>query len=202
MDTSVKETISSSILQRKQSLRELSHKIWSNPELGFQEFVAHNSITEFLSKENFQVEREFVLKTGFRATFENSESLSDNCPNICFICEYDAACEIGHASGHNLLTAAGLAAAIGLKSCIEKNLVKAKVSLFIYLCSSFHIFFEITLNNQVTVVGTPAELCGGGSKIDMIKYGAFNNVDAALMLSPFDKNIASPPAFCLLAVTG
>ncbi|CAD5110943.1 DgyrCDS299 [Dimorphilus gyrociliatus] len=180
MDLTVKDTVSSAIILRKKTLRDLSHKIWSNPEIGFQEHLAHDIITSFLSSENFQVEREFVLKTGFRATYKNSESSADGCPNICFICEYDAACEIGHASGHNLLTTASLAAAIGLKSCVEKNLINA----------------------EVTVIGTPAELCGGGTKIDMIKHGAFKQVDAALMLSPFDKNLASPPAFCLLSVTG
>ena len=33
----------------------LSQKIWSNPELGFQERFAHDVFTQFLSKKGFEV---------------------------------------------------------------------------------------------------------------------------------------------------
>ena len=44
---------------------------------------------------------------------------------------------------------------------------------------------------QVTLLGTPAEE-GLGGKIDLIGYGAFDDVDVAMMAHPFPTNDPSP----------
>ena len=85
-------------------------------------------------------------------------------PNVCVICEYDALPEIGHACGHNLIAEAGVAAGLGVKAYIEKT----------------------GSPGTITVLGTPAEEEGGG-KIALIKRGAFEGIDVAMMVHPAPK---------------
>ena len=47
-------------------LGDLSQEIWKHPELNFEEHRAHQTLTDFFEKRGFPVEREHVLKTGFR----------------------------------------------------------------------------------------------------------------------------------------
>ena len=67
--------------------------------------------------------------------------------------------EIGHACGHNVIAAAGIGAGLALSELAEP------------------------LKGQLRVLGTPAEE-GGGGKVQMIRKGAFEGVDAALMIHP------------------
>ena len=59
----------SKIDQEKTHLKELSHAIWSNPELNFEEKTCHRILTDFLEERGFEVERNYVLDTAFRATW-------------------------------------------------------------------------------------------------------------------------------------
>ena len=78
--------------------------------------LAFQTLTNFLKKEGFQVECNFILETAFRATYG-----SDDGPNVCLICEYDALPGIGHACGHNLIAECGIAAGIAVKAALEVN---------------------------------------------------------------------------------
>ena len=148
-----------------EALSELSEQIWRSPELGFQEHTAHTLLTDFLGSRGFRVQRSFAgLETAFRATFGSGR------PNVCVICEYDALPEIGHACGHNLIAEAGIAAGLGLKAALE--------------C-------EGAPKGMVTIMGTPAEETTGG-KLDLIRAGAFQDIDMAMMVHPSPKDIASP----------
>ena len=103
-------------------------------------------------------------------------------PNVCVICEYDALPDIGHACGHNLIAEAGVAAGLGLKAALES-------------CQD-------QINGRVTILGTPGEEIGGG-KVLLIKYGAFDDVDVAMMVHPSPLNVVFPPflAMCDYRVT-
>ena len=100
------------------TLNKLSQEIWSHPELGYEEHHAHHILTEFLENEGFRVERNFIHKTGFRATYGDIQS-SDGV-NVCMICEYDALPEMGHACGHNLIAECGVAAGLGVRAALDK----------------------------------------------------------------------------------
>ncbi|KAM7307274.1 hypothetical protein ISCGN_010910 [Ixodes scapularis] len=54
---------------RTELLGELGQFIWKNPELGFEETKAHDYITTYLESEGFQVTRNYILPTAFRAEF-------------------------------------------------------------------------------------------------------------------------------------
>ena len=143
--------------------KKISEEIWSNPELDFKEHKAHALLTNFLECKGFNVERSYLgIQTAFRATFGNSAG-----PNVCVICEYDALPEIGHACGHNLISEAGIAAALGIKAALEAHGAP---------------------KGLLTVMGTPAEE-GGGGKIKLIEKGAFENIDIAMMVHPCPANI-------------
>ena len=48
--------------------------------------------------------------------------------HVCFLCEYDAIPDLGHAAGHNLCSEASAAAALAIKRCIQQKKVGGKVN--------------------------------------------------------------------------
>ena len=164
-DRNLKTIASTSIDSSCHELKTVSNELWMHPELGYEEYKAHDLLTNFLEKKGFTVERSFTgIKTAFRATFGSGR------PNVCVICEYDALPDIGHACGHNLIAEAGLAAGLGLKTVLESpNAPKG----------------------MVTVMGTPAEE-GGGGKVHLIENDAFEDIDIAMMVHPFPDSYVKP----------
>ena len=153
----LKSVASSTIDACNDELYHLSSEIWRNPEIGFEEYKAHEMLTNLLEKKGFTVERCYTgIDTSFRATFGTGK------PNVCVICEYDALPEIGHACGHNLIAEAGVAAGLGVKAALESG---------------------SALRGRVTVMGTPSEETLGG-KICLLSNGAFDDVDVAMMVHP------------------
>lgn len=137
-----------------EALRTLSLAIHERPELRFEEQHAHGLLCDFLETRGFAVERgAYALPTAFRAVRGSGN------PTVAVLCEYDALPDIGHACGHNLIAAAGVAAGLALADALEPG------------------------EGTVVVLGTPAEE-GGGGKILMFERGAFDDIDAALMLHP------------------
>ena len=82
------------------------------------------------------------------------------------LCEYDALPGIGHACGHNVIAAAGLGAALATAPLARGGL------------------------GRVVVLGTPAEE-GGGGKIELARRGAFDGIDAAMMVHPADADLSN-----------
>ena len=140
-------------------LVEISQAIHSKPELGYEEHFAHNCLTEALLQKGLEVEKGAYE---LETAFEAKAGSSG--PVIALLCEYDALPGIGHACGHNIIAAAGIGAG---------------------LASSRH---AETLNGQLRILGTPAEE-GGGGKVRMLNSGAFDSVDAALMIHPADADL-------------
>ena len=97
------------------TLRIVSKQIYENPELGNDEHFAHKILTEFLEQQQFSVEKNYKLKTAFRAVYNSGVG-----PNLAVLCEYDALPGLGHACGHNLIAEVGVATALGVKAALEK----------------------------------------------------------------------------------
>ena len=164
----LKQVATATIDSKSLELSGLGSEIHKNPELGSEEFKAHDLLTDFLETEGFFVERSYTgIETAFRATFGSGK------PNVCVICEYDALPEIGHACGHNLIAEAGVAAGLGLKAVLESGEV----------------------SGTVTVLGTPDEEATA-KKINLIDNGAFSDVDFAMMVHPFPQSIVQPDFIC------
>ena len=138
------------------SLIGLARQLHAHPELAFEERKAQAALCDFLGRHGFGIQKGIVLPTDFRATYPSGAA---NRPAIGFLAEYDALPGLGHACGHNLIAASSVGAAVALASVWRAEW------------------------GRIVVLGTPAEEAGGG-KISMIKAGALQGLDAALMIHP------------------
>jgi amidohydrolase len=144
----------SSVDSLSTELVELSHRIHSLAEIGFEERESAAAIAEMLEQRGFAIDRGIAeLPTAFKA------SLGTGALHIGLIAEYDALPGVGHACGHNIIASASVGAALALAGCADE------------------------LDITVSVFGTPAEE-GGGGKIFMLQRGVFDGVHAALMVHP------------------
>jgi len=154
-----KSTICSYIDDISDELIEISHAIHENPELGYEEYFAHEQLTKVLIDKGLNVSKgAYELDTAFEATAGKTG------PVVALLCEYDALPGIGHACGHNIIAAAGIGAGLAASSLAE------------------------TLNGRLRILGTPAEE-GGGGKVRMLNKGAFESVEAVLMVHPADADL-------------
>ena len=135
-------------------LVDTSRAIHAHPELGFEEHHAHDLLTAALERHGLDVTRGAY---GLDTAFEATAGTEG--PVVVVCCEYDALPGIGHACGHNVIAAAGLGAGLAAAALADE------------------------VGGRVRVLGTPAEE-GGGGKILMADAGAFEGVDAALMVHP------------------
>lgn len=162
LDTELlKNSVINEVDNRRNQLSELSLKIHSNPELGYQEIKAATWITEYLEGNGFSIEKGIGgLKTSFRASYGQGK------PAIALLAEYDALPKLGHACGHNLIATSAAGAGVAARTVVDR------------------------CGGSVLVLGTPAEEIYGG-KIIMANHGAFNGVDAAMMVHPGVRNTAT-----------
>jgi amidohydrolase len=136
-----------------------SHSIHANPELNFEEHHAHSVLTGILEDQGLEVERGAC---GLPTAFRADVGVEG--PTVAVLCEYDALPVIGHACGHNVIATAGLGA--GLAAAVVAG----------------------EMGGRVRILGTPAEE-GGGGKVIMADRGAFDGVEAAMMVHPADADL-------------
>ncbi|MFJ3958134.1 M20 family metallopeptidase [Arthrobacter sp. NPDC090010] len=159
-----RDRVLASISEQHAGLIDLSERLHTHPELGWQEHRAAAWTAEHLEAHGFVVEREYLgFPTAIRAVFGTGAR------RIGLMAEYDALPGLGHACGHNIITAVSCGAAIALAGFAEE--------------------WDLT----VELYGTPAEE-GGGGKIELLKKGAFRGLDLAMMAhpSPVDSAEARP----------
>ncbi len=150
----LRDRVKEAIANEREHVVEVAETIRVNPELGYEERMASQLLADHLKEAGFEVEKPYKgIETAFRATRRGK----GDGPTIAVLAEYDALAGIGHGCGHNLIGGSGLAAALGLGAVIDE------------------------LDGTVVIMGTPAEE-GGGGKIKLAEAGAFDDVDAALMI--------------------
>ena len=150
----VKDRLAAEIDRRADRLLEVSHRIHEHPELNFEEVFAHDLLCSVLEEEGVATTRGAY---GLDTAFVGRAGTSG--PDVAVCLEYDALPGIGHACGHNIIAAAGLGAGLAAAALAEE------------------------CGGRVSIMGTPAEE-GGGGKIFMIRAGAFDAIDAAVMVHP------------------
>lgn len=140
----------------KGRLTDLSDGFYREPELGLEEQKTSFAMQEFLKGFGFSVEKNIAgMPTAFRAT------LGSGSPRIALLAEMDALPGIGHGCGHNIAGAASIGAGAALSKVLADKLKAGKGTLI--------------------VLGTPAEELGKG-KIEMVKAGVFEDIDASMMV--------------------
>ncbi|WP_427869788.1 M20 family metallopeptidase [Leucobacter luti] len=148
----------------------LSNQLHDDPETGWQEHRSSAAVAGVLAANGFAIEQPYLeLPTAFRAVAAAPDAPSFT---VGFLAEYDALPGLGHACGHNLISAMSVGAAIALSEVAEE------------------------LGIRVEVIGTPAEE-GGGGKIELLERGAFQNLDFALMAHPAPVDVAEARPFAV-----
>ena len=159
--------------ERRDAYAELSDKVWSTPELCYDEHRSCAEHVAMLEREGFRVTREVAgIPTAVMG------EAGEGGPVIAILGEYDALPGLsqeanvaeprpvpgetrGHGCGHNLLGAASLLAASAVKDWLKAN----------------------GLQGRVRYYGCPAEE-GGAAKGFMVRDGAFDDVDIAITWHP------------------
>lgn len=137
----------------EERLTALSDDFYRNPETGMEEFRTSSSMQAFLREFGYDVEEGAGgLPTAFVA------SIGEGSPKVALLAEMDALPGIGHGCGHNISGAASVGAAAALATVLKSR----------------------SMPGSIVVIGTPAEELGSG-KIELVKAGVFDGIDAAMM---------------------
>ncbi|MYV99429.1 M20 family metallopeptidase [Streptomyces sp. SID3343] len=161
--TAAKEIVARRIKDHGEQLVALSHRIHAHPELGFEETLAAGWVADALDAAGYA-----VRLGAYDLPTAVHATIGTGPVHVGICAEYDALPDIGHACGHNIIAAAAVGAATGLAAVADD------------------------LGLTVTVLGTPAEE-GGGGKILMLERGAFDGLDAAMMVHPAATETAAMP---------
>jgi amidohydrolase len=170
MSDVVKDRARARVAEVSGELIALSNQLHSEPEIGWQEFRSSAAVAAVLAAHGFSVEQSYLgVQTAFRAVLQPRGTSNFT---VGFLAEYDALPGLGHACGHNLISAMSLGAAIAVAAIADE------------------------LGITVEVIGTPAEE-GGGGKIVLLDRGAFQELDLALMAHPAPVDVAEARPFAV-----
>ncbi|KAH8883739.1 hypothetical protein GQ53DRAFT_663276 [Thozetella sp. PMI_491] len=143
------------------SLWPINKRIYDNPELGYEEFVAHAALASFMKAQKGweTTPSAYGMATAWVSVYDTDK----RGPVVSFNVEMDALPGIGHACGHNLIASASVAAGLATAKVMKRHSIGGKVVLF----------------------GTLAEE-GGGGKIKLLERGAYKDhgVDINLISHP------------------
>ncbi len=167
MSAELKKKVCDIIDQMAGELVEASHAIHANPEIAFEETFAHGLLTDKVEAAGLSVERHAC---GLDTAFISSFGSGDT--EVGILSEYDALPGIGHACGHNIIATTGLGASLALSKLNGE------------------------LPGKVRYLGTPAEESGNGKEL-MARQGAFDALDAAMMVHPAGIDLITMPSLAV-----
>ncbi len=155
--SAVKNAILSFVEGRGEELTAIAEELYRHPETGLREFRSAALLTDMLERNGFAVDRGIA---GLETAFR--ARIGSSGPAIAILAEMDALPEMGHACGHNIIAAAAVGAALALGHALPPDAAR------------------------IVVLGTPAEELGIG-KIELVRKGALDDVDFAMMVHPSSK---------------
>lgn len=142
------------------NLAELNDDIADHPEVSTKEYETSRKMTALLAQAGFQIIYPFAgLETAFKAHMGGGRRYK-----VAILAEYDALPELGHACGHCLSGSISLLAGLALKDLQDQ------------------------LDADIDIIGTPDEEYDGG-KVKMLRAGAFDGYDMAMMVHLYDSNL-------------
>ena len=155
------DDVGSAVSDLEDALLAGSHDLAAHPEVAFEEHRSAGLLADLVEAHGISVTRSaHGVETALRAEVGSVDG-----PTIAVLSEYDALPGIGHACGHNVIAMAGVGAFLALARVQDR------------------------LPGRVVWLGTPAEEGGSGKEL-MARDGAFDDIDAALMVHPFTYDIA------------
>lgn len=171
--TEARERLTAAVTDRGDRLVAFARDLHAHPEILFEEHRSVEALARLLTEEVSGLDPEvgvYGLDTALRA------EIGEGRPRVAVLAEYDALPGLGHACGHNVICATAAGAFIAL----------ADVMVGMTGTTGG------TLDGSVVLLGTPGEEGGGGKEI-MARAGAFDDVDAVVMLHPFGADAAEHP---------
>ncbi|GLI55506.1 amidohydrolase [Propionigenium maris DSM 9537] len=181
----LKKRIIEAIDANRDSIIRAGREIYSTPELGYKEVESTKTAVNFLKDLGLEIE-ENIAVTGCRARL-NEEAKG---PKVAILGELDSvavadhpdAAENGnmHACGHNIQMGGLLGAALGLvKSGVLKEL-DGRVDI---MATPAEEFIELEYRENLRKEG---KITYFGGKQELIKKGAFDDVDMSMMFHALD----------------
>lgn len=192
----LKEKVVKAIEENKDVIIGAGRKIYANPEFGYKEFETTKTVRKFFKNELGIETEDKIAYTGCRARInEDKEG-----PKVAVLGELDGiscnehcdanAIGASHTCGHNVQIAGMLGAAVGLiKSGVYKEL-DGKID---FIATPAEEFIELAYRSQLKKEG---EIKFFGGKQELIRRGAFDDVNMAIMfhvLDTGDKKVLAGP---------
>lgn len=182
----LKEKVIKAIEENKDIIITAGRKIYKNPEFGYKEFETTKTVKDFFKNElGIEVEDK-IAYTGCRARI-NEEKEG---PKVAILGELDGiscsehcdANEIGasHTCAHNVQIAGMLGAAVGL---IKSGVYKELCGKIDFMATPAEEFIELAYRSQLKKEG---HIKYFGGKQELIRKGAFDDVDMAMMFHVLD----------------
>lgn len=145
--------------ENAEDYQQVNQTIYDFAELGNNEYKSTAYLAEKLNKLGFTVQLPYAgMDTAIRAEYGSGH------PKIAFLAEYDALPgygpnkdQNGHACGHNFI-AANTFGACAVLSAMKEH-----------------------FDGTIVYIGAPAEETTGG-KVDLVKYGAFDDIDVVMQI--------------------
>lgn len=163
----MKAQVAATVQKDADRLIQLSEQLHANPETAWEEHRSARWVADTLDEAGFEVTSNYLgLETAFLATYGTGPFRLGLCA------EYDALPGLGHACGHNLISAITVGAARALAPLAD------------------------AAGLTIEVYGTPAEE-GGGGKIELLERGAFEGLDLAMMAHPAPVDVAEAEPFAV-----
>lgn len=164
----------------------LSHALHDKPETAFDEHDSARAIAAVLTAHGAEatvgvhgldtaIRSEFAVPGGQgRQGGQGGSGAAGDAPTIAILAEYDALPGIGHGCGHNVIAAAGVGAYLAVREALTDAAGETG---------------ETGAPGRVVFLGTPAEE-GNSGKEYMARAGAFDGVDAAVIVHPYGDDVA------------
>ena len=156
----VLDALARAVEERGPELVAASHDLAAHPEVGWAEHRSSGALADLAERHGVRVTR-----GAFGLETALAAEVGTGGPTVAVLSEYDALPGIGHGCGHNVIATAGLGAFLALAAVGD------------------------ALPGRVVWLGTPAEE-GGSGKEYLARAGAFDGVDAALMVHPSSYDLA------------
>lgn len=149
---------------------ELMLDLAEHPEVAFEEHRSARAIADVLAAHGVEAQvGVHGLDTAIRAEIRGEGADREGAPTLAILSEYDALPGVGHGCGHNVIAVMGLGAFLALAALARTD--------------------PSAVPGRVVFLGTPAEE-GHTGKEYMAREGAFEGLDAAVMVHPYGYDLA------------
>lgn len=158
--------VEAQVVALTEDINSIVHTLHADPETAYNEHRSAAALVELLARRGVDAQ----LGVHGVATAIRAEIGPATGPTIAILSEYDALPDVGHGCGHNVIAATGVGAFLALAKTLQAN--------------------PQAFAGRVVFLGTPAEEGYTGKEV-MARNGAFDGVDAAIMVHPYGYDLAT-----------